>query len=213
MAAMNGRDLLNSNGRRMGSRTRGISLLLATLLSCFVPASDTLEQELARKVESSIAKLYSTSDEERRLAIEQLIQIGSPSVKPLLKLIQELVLNPAPRFPTRREREGVELVGKYKSQVENGHPDVTALSFLDIGWRLKRDIYEVLGRLKAPESIPTLLEIMEWREAHDGDEPLTGEMVALAQIGAPAVAPLVEVIQKAETIAGESLKRPCSANR
>ncbi|HEV8486657.1 MAG TPA: hypothetical protein VGV87_24135 [Blastocatellia bacterium] len=144
------------------------------------------------------------------MAKEQLTDIGSLSVKPLLSLLHELVANPGPRFPTGKEREGAEAIERYQtlSQTERLRANPREFFSLEISSRLENDICEILGRLKATESIPTLIEIMVLRKlGNSGDEFLNSEMVVLAQIGRQAVAPLMEAIQTAEKSAAASLQQ------
>ena len=142
------------------------------------------------------------------MAKDRLTQIGSPSVKPLLDLFHDLVAHPGPRFLTGKEREGAEAIERYKnlSQTERLRGNMGEFFSLEISSRLENDICEILGRLKATESIPMLIEIMVLRErGNSGDEFLNREMVVLVQIGSQAVAPLIEAIHTAEASAAASL--------
>jgi HEAT repeat protein len=195
---------------KMRSETRYTPLFLAVLFSSFILAAATQDKNADRTIESLIKKLYSTGETERQLAKEQLTEMGLPSVKPLLDLLHELVAHPGPRFPTGKEREGADAIERYQglSQTERLRASPREFFSLEISSRLENDICEVLGRLKATESIPTLVEIMVLRkESHSGDEFLNREMVVLVQIGGPVVAPLIEAIQKAEATVASSLEK------
>ena len=192
----------------MRSKARYVSLIVALLLLSLTPASEAQDDGTSTTIEPLIKKLYSTSDTERQLAKEKLAQIGVPSVNPLLKLLHGLVASPGPRFPTGKEREGAEAIERYKtlSSAERLRLSPGEFFSLEISSRLENDVCELLGKLKATESIPMLIEIMVLRErGNSGDEFLNREMVVLVQIGKRAVAPLIEAIHTAEASAAASL--------
>jgi ABC-type transporter Mla MlaB component len=152
------------------------------------------------KVELAVKKLWSADTAEERAAMEALVHLGSGSVPQLVNVLEDVTNDPtSPHFATGKEKEGSEAFELYYSKPFGPKPGVSAgqLAELEISWRLKRDILEILGRLRAEEAVPLLIRIMERRAIYSAIERMSPEMNTLAQIGTAAVPQLIEAIETA----------------
>jgi len=67
-----------------------------------------------------------------------------------------------------------------------------------INQRLKEDVCELLGRLKAVEAVAVLIEAMESWPGSDSWENSNPAMDALQKIGSPAVDDIIEAVESAK---------------
>lgn len=146
------------------------------------------------RVALAVKRLQSPDDVERQAAKEEIIQIGSAAISSLLSLLEDIFRNPNKLyFATGKEIEGADAVQRWEDGISKDYP-----SNLEIGWRLRDDAYELLGRLRAVESVPLLLRIAESRESFARFSTLTAEMRVLVEIGPPLVPLLIEEMEKAK---------------
>lgn len=196
----------------MNPRIFSFLLLLVSAFYCSTllwSTSDNFNNKADKQVEQLIMKLSSAEDNERQMAKAELIQMGTRAVEPLMNFLEDLVKNPGPRYVTGKEQEGAKVAEQYKILTISKQPTSeyrAELAALEISVRLKRDVYEILGKLKAIETIPTLIAIMQKREAYNGDEFFNDEMSVLVEIGTPAVPHLIDTIEKAEATAASLLQ-------
>lgn len=155
----------------------------------------------------AIRGLFSSVHAEREAAKERLLLgVGTPTVPQLLQLLRDLPVledarddfdRPSPDGST----ENVEkLIKKYFGrrvgvQVKLGLSTVLSA---EIAWRLREDIFDLLGLIGDEQAVPLLIQIMENRETYTRLANFSGEMRALARVGSPAVPRLIEAIETAE---------------
>jgi HEAT repeat protein len=183
-----------------GSRFAGIAMsglcitFLLTGIAMVLAATSTQVPTDADRVASAFKLLWSPDENERRAAKQELIQIGDPTIPPLLSLLEDIFRNPNKfYFATGKEMEGAEAMRLWEDGVTTED-----LSNLEIGWRLRDDCYELLGRLRAIEAVPLLLRIMERQDIFTGFSTLSAEMRVMVEIGPPAVPNLIEAMEKAK---------------
>ncbi|MEN3331489.1 MAG: hypothetical protein V7641_854 [Blastocatellia bacterium] len=156
-----------------------------------------------REVAGAIDDLWSANDEERQAAKEKLIQLGQASVQPLIDLLQDIITNPTARYLRGKEMEASELDERLRSLPKESRREavrlVNQLGELVVNWRLKSDICELLGRLRAEAAIPVLMKMMETEDSIGSEERMNPAMKALVRIG-PVIFPrIIEAIETAES--------------
>jgi HEAT repeat protein len=150
--------------------------------------------------------IWSSDDAERTSGKAKLIEMGKRSVPALVALLEDLVRNPGPRYVLGREAEGAAIRERFFSlpaEKQTLEEAKKLLSF-SIESRLRLDLYEMLGKLRAEEAIPLLIRILEHEERHNMLDLMEPFMKALAEIGPPAVPRLIESIERAEATAAQS---------
>ena len=156
-----------------------------------------------REVAGAINDLWSGNDEERQAAKEKLIQLGQASVQPLIDLLQDIVTNPTPRYLHGKEIEAYELKEHLHLLPEANRREkvrlIHQLGELEVSWRVKSDICELLGRLRAEAATPVLIKMMETEDSIGSEERMNPAMKALVRIG-PVIFPrIIEAIETAES--------------
>jgi len=126
------------------------------------------------QVDIEIARLRSSDARERAAAKEKILQEGPTAVPLLVSLLRDLTFPPGAKATEK---------GTFET------------------WRLKDDIVELLGRLKAEGAIPLLITLMGQKDIGGPWEMFSPEMRALVQIGPPAVPYLISSIENAEVTA------------
>ena len=153
--------------------------------------------------ENLVRQLSSESDTVRLAAKAGLIELGPRAVGPLISLLEDLKNNSGPRFALDKEKEGAEVWEYYWNlpQEQRRGKALSRLRSLEVGGRLRNDVYELLGRLGAKDAVPLLVQIMEDQEIYDMIPGMTPVMRAIAEIGPAAVPRLIESIAKVEVTA------------
>jgi PBS lyase HEAT-like repeat len=157
------------------------------------------------RIASAIKSLWSSKEHERLDGKAEIIGFGTKSIPALLLLLEDLVRRPEiHRFALGKEEEGQKILSDQGKRTL--FPDqVRQLLDTDISWRLEADACELLGRLRAREAVPLLLQIMERREIIDRIAAMNVEMTALVEIGRPAIPETVQLFESADSIA-ESIR-------
>jgi hypothetical protein len=154
---------------------------------------------------SAVDALWSPEASERSEAMAKVLQHRVSCAELLLSTLTDLIENPYPRFAKGREEEGARALEAVRNArdwtVEGMTKRAKIAREVIINSRLESDVIYLLGELKAEESIPILIRIMERRHAFSGPLGFTVEMLALSKIGSKAVVPLVESIRSAEQTA------------
>jgi hypothetical protein len=161
-------------------------------------------------VSELVKKLWSSNDPEREFAKVQLSESGPEAIPPLLDLLFDLANHPHPRFSTGKETEGETAIKSFfhlVSQFDLQNQDATLsnhigisrkkIDELTINHRLAGDTIFLLGKLKAREAVPFLIELMENRSMLGG-YTYTDEMSALESIGPGAIPSLLKALTDAE---------------
>lgn len=158
------------------------------------------------EVEQAIKQLWAEDDAVRLEAKKRLIELGSPAIRPLIALLENLTNNPHPRYVTGKESEGEEAMRQFREHQEGPlHDDALArLMKISISGRLRTDVYELLGQLQAKEAVPILIRDLEHQEVDNMISGMTPVMRALADIGSEAVPQLIESLKRAELTAASS---------
>jgi HEAT repeat protein len=181
-----------------------VASLQPLLLSFVIPRQSDNEQ-----INAAIKQLFSANDNERRSATEKIIQFGSIAIKPLISLLEQIIEKPGRFYPSGREKEGAAAYERLQEAFRNGDNLAAEqareeLSQLDITYRLKGDIINLLGELKSEEALPILLRLM-WRDLEvemiSKRPRWNNAMKALVTMGGIAVPTLIETLERAESIA------------
>jgi HEAT repeat protein len=187
-----------------------VALFFSVIISVIVDGSykTTIQNDDDQKAQDYVNQLWSADNSVRQSAKVNLLNLGHRAVLPLIKLLEDMTRNPTkPRYATSKEAEGeaakrnietipVEQISDYMMRLKN----------LEINWRLEQDACELLGKLKAEEAIPILIERMQTREEHSAAIRLSDEMLALINIGTVAVPSLIEAIETAELKANSNYR-------
>jgi PBS lyase HEAT-like repeat len=156
-----------------------------------------------KEAKALVMQLWSEDDVERNVAKVQLLKLGPGAVPPLIALLRDLLRNPGPRYVPGKEREGQEEADRFFELPPTERSEAARrLIRLSIDWRLKADVYELLGKLRAEEATPLLIEAMEREERHSLIAGMSPVMRSLAAIGSAAVPALIASLENAETTAG-----------
>lgn len=158
------------------------------------------------EITAAMKLLWSSNDADRASGKTKLIEIGQGSVPALVALLEDLVRKPGPRYVLGKETEGAAIRQRFFSLPPDKQTleETKKLLNISIESRLRMDLYELLGRLRAEKAIPLLLTIMEHEERHDLLDLMEPFMKALAEIGSPAIPGLIESIERAEATATQS---------
>jgi HEAT repeat protein len=158
------------------------------------------------EVDVLVKQLFSGDDAVRSAAKVRLVELGPKAVRPLISLLKDLRNDPGPRFELGREKEGAEAWDHYTNLPieQKSREPLDTLRGLEIGGRLRNDVYELLGRLHAEEAVPLLVEIMEHQKIDNLIPGMTPVMRALAELGPTAVPRVIESIDRAEITAASS---------
>jgi hypothetical protein len=162
------------------------------------------------QIDIAIKKLWSPNETERADGVNELLRIGHASIEKLTSLLGELIHDQRPRFAPSREQEGESALQEYlrcaRTFYSGGGGDYAEtraakdlLTALTINSTLMIQIVQLLGKLKAQQSIPLLMEMVNrhWEDSHLGPEINTPETVALERIGAESVPRLAENLNEA----------------
>lgn len=170
--------------------------------------TDSPQDTFNRKQVSEYIELLKSSDEvKRQEGKEKLLLLGSSSIGLLVSLLGELSADPfRPWFVSGREREGIEAWERRQKADDSGNvAEARAASELiaqlEISGRLKNDVMELLGQLRAEEAVPILIRLMEERPVDNLWEKMRYDMKALVAIGSAAVPQLIESIKNAKDTA------------
>lgn len=168
-----------------------------------------MEQGSNERQISAIRKLWGIGDIERKDGVAQLQALGLAAGEALVNLLEELVSDPRPRFPTGMERDGAEAVENYELAVQAHRDNESSklvkirssqkrIALLAINSRLMRDSVHVLGKLKESRAVPVLLKIMNrrWSPVSSGNDVRGPESEALCEIGEAAVPELIHDLEE-----------------
>ncbi len=154
-------------------------------------------------VQSVIGQLSAADPDDRRTAKEKIIQIGAPAIQPLIAFLTDLMRDPHNRYANGTTetdfidaRERAERI--QPSDAGRQAAAARQLSTMLINQRLKEDVCELLGRLRAESAVAVLIEAMESWPGGDSWENSNAAMEALQEIGAPAVPGIIEAVESAE---------------
>lgn len=190
-----------------------------TLASMFLIMSSALKADgnsfqspSNRNQASEYIELLKSVDEGKRQAgKDKLFELGPDSIGPLVSLLENISMDDFTRvFASGHSKEG-EDIWELREKAINSRNEAAAqaaterLAQIEISGRLKNDIMEILGRLRAREAVPLLIRIMEQREIDNLWEKLRPEMYALAAIGSEAVPGLIQSIKEADAVAKRNL--------
>ena len=175
---------------RFFNRVTSTTLVVA-ILACaiFTPACHTKQP-----TDEWIKRLCSEEKTERENAKKALIDRGSSSIPPLVSLLRCIIKRTMPEFGVKQGKEEPDDAEEcppdliIEPSVVNMNPDVPT-------WQLKRDVIEVLGKLKAVEAVPLLIKLEESEPARTRREKVNPVMSALVEIGPPAVDKLLEMLE------------------
>lgn len=175
-------------------------LLLALSTTSFYPVPHG--QDDFRKATAAIRDLSSSDPLERLQAKRRLVELWPSSGPPLLDTLAELTRNPYPRYPIGQEQEGARLLERHNRKIESAESEDAIesheLANLIITTRLRDDIISVIGDLRMTEAIPLLIEIMLDEQSLGATEQMNGAMIALKQIGEPAVPALIATLESVD---------------
>lgn len=200
MTSMFGLTRTGAIWRRAGLFFLGVGFLSSA--GYFLVAKVQTRPKVDEPVALAIKKLWSAEESERQSAKNALVQTGPEAVRPLMALLEDLIRHPGIRYAEgKNERDFVKL----KERIDRIPPDLLqeraetmkSLSNVAIGWRLKSDSCELLGRLRAEEAIPILIEAMEDEDSIDSWESMNSAMLALVEIGSAAVPEIIRSIETA----------------
>ncbi len=117
-------------------------------------------------VQSVIGQLSAADPDDRRTAKERIIQIGAPAIQPLIAFLTDLMRDPHNRYANGTTetdfidaRERAERI--QPSDAGRQAAAARQLSTMLINQRLKEDVCELLGRLRAESAVAVLIEAME----------------------------------------------------
>ena len=157
---------------------------------------------------AAITQLRSGNATEREAAKEALFNEGSDVVLALIAALEELSLDPKPHFDLGNEVEGAEALRRYDSVPVKERNPSDYLS-VDISWKLKKDMIDLLGRLRDKAAVPILIELTR-RELHTSqNEYLQPPMKALVEIGERGVPEIVEAVESVRGTAAAALSTCC----
>lgn len=200
--------------QRFGSRNmRVASALIAALVlwaAIYWGFTRTRWRSVAEddQVAAAITQLRSGDPMARETAKETLLKQGPEAVRALIAALEELFFDPKPHFDLGNEAEGAEALRRHDNlPVKEWNPS-ERLS-IDITWRLKQDMIELLGRLRDQAAVPLLIELTR-REMHTSqNEYLHPPMKALVEIGEPAVPKIVEALESVRSTEAATLSTCC----
>jgi HEAT repeat protein len=184
--------------------------LIGVLLFLHSDIGYTNSQQEEDRAQEYIRQLKSEDESVRATAKNNLIQLGSKAVKPLIAFLEELINNPNPVYTPGKEKEGEQISEELKEELkklplQSGKltPETIKrlgdqLMKVSIGGRLKYDVCQLLGEIHSAETVPILISFMLQQEPDDLFVKFNPEMRALAKIGSPAVPALIQSIEEAE---------------
>jgi len=161
-------------------------------------------------VVAAITQLRSGNATEREAAKEALLNEGSDAALALIAALQELSRDPKPHFDLGNEVEGAEALRRYDSVPVKERNPSDYLS-ADITWRVKKDMIDLLGRLRDKAAVPVLIELTEGELHTSQNEYLHPPMRALVEIGERAIPELVEAVEVVRGTAAAAQSTCCSS--
>lgn len=160
------------------------------------------------QVVAAITQLRSANSTEREAAKEALLKQGSDAVLALIAALEELSRDPKPQFDLGNEAAGAEALRRYES-VPRKEKNPSEYLSIDITWRVKKDMIELLGRLRDKAAVPILIELTRQELHTSQNEYLHSPMQALTEIGEPAVPQILEAIEKVRSKAATDVSGCC----
>lgn len=195
--------LTGGDGERIMHTSRTAWLITAVLVLGGSPAATGGHQSQGSRTPSQITELvgllWSPDKVARDDAKRNLFRLGQASVIPLTDLLQDLIRREEPQFETGKEEEGRKFLERHYHQPSDAS-EIERVMTVEVSWRIKQDIVEVLTRLKARDAVPLLIDslnsgIQVGSATHEHMRP---EMEMLRQFGAIAVPELNKAIDTAE---------------
>ncbi|MEK6301669.1 MAG: hypothetical protein AABO41_13245 [Acidobacteriota bacterium] len=199
--------------RFASSKMPGMNVLIATVaiggaIYCAFIWSPCHSVSKDDPVGEAITQLRSRDSIAREAAKETLLKHGSEAVRALIAALQELSVDLKPHFDLGNEAEGAEDLRRYEELPVPERSPSEVLS-IDITWRLKQDMIELLGRLRDEAAVPILIELTQ-QELHTGqNEYLRPPMKALVQIGEPGVPRIIEAIESVRSTVAAAFSTCC----
>lgn len=157
---------------------------------------------------SAITQLSSGDATTREAAKVALLERGPESLQTLIAALQELQATPKPHFELGNEREGAKWL-REQDKLPVGERDVSESLSVDITWRLKRDLIEMLGRLHDEAAVPILLDLTRQEIHTSQNEYLRPPMFALIEIGTRAVPKVIEALETVQSTEATALSNCC----
>lgn len=153
----------------------------------------------SNEIAEFVGLLWSPDSNAREDAKRNLFGRGQASVTALTDLLRNLINREEPQFETGKEEEGRKFLARHYQQPSDAS-EIDRVLAVEISWRIKQDVVEVLSRLKARDAVPILIDalhsgIQVGSATHEHTKP---EMEMLRQFGAIAVPDLNEAIDTVE---------------
>src|SRR5215467_4061891 len=130
---------------------RLITMQLLILILIIAPVNNGLS--MMRKVDDGVSiavkQLWSADNAVRDNAKSVLVRLGSVAIPALILLVEDLLNNSYPRFPTGKELEGSKALDRFQSVGDQEANLVyDQIRLLAINRRLIDDVIEILGRIR-----------------------------------------------------------------
>ena len=158
----------------------------AAILGLWMTTASTAQQD--DSIAKALQELRSSRDSIRSDAKTRLLLAGSEAVRPVMALLSDLLKRAGNRVPIQQET-GRPLLSGFQDGSE--HPDT---------WRIINDCCDVLGALRDARAVRLLIQVVEVRCTREmvsfGRRP--NEISAIALIGKPAEAALIEELKTAQ---------------
>jgi len=160
------------------------------------------------QVTSAITRLKAGDAPTREAAKEELLKQGSTAVGPLIAALEELSLNPKPHFDLGNEAESARALRRHDDLPVNERDPSEGL-MIDITWRLKTDMIELLGRLHDKTAVPLLIKLTAQEMHTSQNEYLRPPMKALVEIGESGVPDILDAVKSVRSDEAETLSNCC----
>jgi hypothetical protein len=150
-----------------------------------------------------IGQLSAADPNDIRTAKDRIIQIGESAIQPLIAFLKDLLRDPHNRYANGTTEKDFIDARERAERIPPSDPSSQAeaarqLSTMLINQRLKGDVCELLGQLRAEQAVKVLIEAMETWPGGDSWENPNAAMDALQKIGSPAVPEIVEAVESAK---------------
>ena len=177
---------------------------LALLIAFTFSSTGHIQQPATdEQTATAIKQLWSADETERQQGKDRLRQIGQKAIPELISLLKDLWQNPFPRYATGKEEEGEAAMEQARKAAKKHDSKeiskiVAKLQGTEISSRLIEDACDLLGRVKAQETIPLFIDRLLRDENGNASKVYwTPAMTALAEIGSAAVPGLIEASETA----------------
>lgn len=183
-------------------------LVLATAISYGLAWTQWHSVAEDDQVTSAITRLRSGDASTREAAKEELLKQGPSAVRALIAALEEFSLNPKPHFDLGNEVEGARALRRHDDLPVNERDPSEGL-MIDITWRLKTDMIELLGRLGDKRAVPLLIKVTRQEMHTSQNEYLRPPMKALVEIGESGVPDILDAVKSVRSDESETLSNCC----